>query len=124
MSKNKNIFFIYNAKGGKWNYIIDTIHKYASPKTYECNLCQITYDLKMRKSWREYIEKSPHQFNFLHSEDMSRFGLMNYEEQLPICLEKIDKKYKILITKEEMNEFKSEFDLIKYLNEALKTHDT
>ena len=124
MSKNKNIFFIYNAKGGKWNYIIDTIHKYASPKTYECNLCQITYDLKMRKSWREYIEKSPHQFNFLHSEDMSQFGLMDYKEQLPICLEKIDEKYKILITKEEMNEFKSEFDLIKYLNEALKTHDT
>ena len=124
MYKNKNIFFIYNAKGGRWNYIIDTIHKYASPKTYECNLCQITYDLKMRKSWREYIEKSPHQFNFLHSEDLPQFGLMDYKEQLPICLEKINGKYKILITKEKMNDFKSEFDLIKYLKEVLKTHNT
>lgn len=46
MNNKRNIIFIYNAKGGQWNYLIDTLHKYLSPKTYECNLCQITYDLK------------------------------------------------------------------------------
>ena len=52
----KKIIFVYNAKGGKWNYILDTAHKYASPSTYECNLCQITHDLKMRKPWKDYVD--------------------------------------------------------------------
>ena len=47
MNSNRNIIFVYNAKGGKWNYILDTVHKYASPSTYECNLCKITHDLKI-----------------------------------------------------------------------------
>jgi len=34
MIKKKEIYFVYNARGGKWNYIVDTIHKYASPSTY------------------------------------------------------------------------------------------
>ena len=57
MTKQKEIYFIYNAKGGKWNYIVDTVHKYVSPNTYECNLCQITYDLKMKRAWKDFIEK-------------------------------------------------------------------
>ena len=55
---SKNIIFVYNAKGGKWNYILDTVHKYASPSTYDCNLCKITYNLKMRGAWKKFIEGS------------------------------------------------------------------
>ena len=50
MNSKRNIIFVYNAKGGKWNYILDTVHKYASPSTYECNLCKITHDLKMKEA--------------------------------------------------------------------------
>ena len=78
MIKKKEIYFVYNAKGGKWNYIVDTIHKYASPSTYECNLCQITHDLKMRKTWKDFVEKTPHQLHFLHSEELNDFGLENH----------------------------------------------
>ena len=88
MTKQKEIYFIYNAKGGKWNYIVDTVHKYVSPSTYECSLCQITYDLKMKKAWKDFVEKTPHKFYFLHSEELSDHGLEKYENQLPICLEK------------------------------------
>ena len=70
MNSNRNIIFVYNAKGGKWNYILDTVHKYASPSTYECNLCKITHDLKMKEAWRKFIESSPHNFKFLHSEEL------------------------------------------------------
>jgi len=122
MTRKKSIYFVYNAKGGKWNYIIDTVHKYTSPNTYKCNLCQITYNFKMRKTWREYIEKSPHEFNFLHSEDLSKLGLMNLEEKLPVCLEEINGKYKILIEKEEMDNYKDEFELISSLNKILESH--
>ena len=115
----KKIIFVYNAKGGKWNYILDTAHKYISPNTYECNLCQITYDLKMRKSWKNYVDKTPHEFIFLHLEELDDFGLHEYEDQLPICLEEKNGKYEVLISKLEMNDYKNEFDLIKSLEEKL-----
>ena len=117
MSSKKNIIFIYNAKGGQWNYLIDTLHKYLSPKTYECNLCQITYDLKMRKAWKDFIEESPHNYKFLHLEELSEFSLEAYVNDLPICLEELNGKHNVLIDKNEMNTFQNEHELI----ESLKT---
>ena len=119
MSNKKNIIFIYNAKGGQWNYLIDTLHKYLSPKTYECNLCQITYDLKMRKAWKDFIEESPHDYKFLHLEELSDFGLEGFINELPICLEELNEKYNVLIDKNEMNSFQDEFELIKSLKKKL-----
>ncbi len=119
LMNNKNIIFVYNAKGGKWNYIIDTVHKYASPSTYDCNLCKITHDLKMRESWKKFIESSPHNFKFLHSEELEEFNLLNYKDDLPICLEEKEGKIKLLIDKKQMNEFKNEFELINILEKIL-----
>ena len=112
MNNKKKLIFIYNAKGGQWNYLIDTLHKYLSPKTYECNLCQITYDLKMRKAWKDFIEESPHDYKFLHLEELSEFGLENFINDLPICLEEMNGKHNVLIDKNEMNSFQNEHELI------------
>ena len=112
MNSNRNIIFVYNAKGGKWNYILDTVHKYASPSTYECNLCKITHDLKMKEAWKKFIESSPHNFKFLHSEELEEYNLTNYKNDLPICVEENSGEYKILINKDQMNKYKDEFDLI------------
>ena len=85
MNSKRNIIFVYNAKGGKWNYILDTVHKYASPSTYECNLCKITHDLKMKDAWRKFIESSPHHFKFLHSEELEEYN-RDYIEQSKIVV--------------------------------------
>ena len=116
---SKNIIFVYNAKGGKWNYILDTVHKYASPSTYDCNLCKITYNLKMRGAWKKFIEGSTHNFKFLHSEELEEFNLLNFKDDLPLCLEEKDGKYKLLIDKKQMNKFKNEFELINILEKIL-----
>ncbi|MDB3863978.1 hypothetical protein N9325_03960 [Alphaproteobacteria bacterium] len=55
----------------------------------------------------------------MHSEELNDFGLDKYENQLPICLEKNNEGFKIIIDKEKMNNFKNEFDLINELNEIL-----
>ena len=119
MNSNRNIIFVYNAKGGKWNYILDTVHKYASPSTYECNLCKITHDLKMKEAWRKFIESSPHHFKFLHLEELEEYNLLNYKNDLPICVEENCGEYKILINKEQMNKYKDEFELINILKNIL-----
>ena len=119
MNSIRNIIFVYNAKGGKWNYILDTVHKYASPSTYECNLCKITHDLKMKEAWKKFIESSPHNFKFLHSEELEEYNLTNYKNDLPICVEENSGEYKMLINKDQMNKYKDEFDLINVLEEIL-----
>ncbi len=119
MNSKRNIIFVYNAKGGKWNYILDTVHKYASPSTYECNLCKITHDLKMREAWKKFIESSPHNFKFLHLEELEEYNLLNYKHDLPICVEENSGKYKILINKDQMNKYKDEFELINILEKIL-----
>ena len=119
MNSKRNIIFVYNAKGGKWNYILDTVHKYASPSTYECNLCKITHDLKMKDAWRKFIESSPHHFKFLHLEELEEYNLLNYKNDLPICVEENCGEYKILINKEQMNKYKDEFELINILEKIL-----
>ena len=46
MSKDindKELIFIYNAKSGFVNEMVDFAHKIISPETYECNLHFITY---------------------------------------------------------------------------------
>ena len=119
MNSNRNIIFVYNAKGGKWNYILDTVHKYASPSTYECNLCKITHDLKMKEAWRKFIESSPHHFKFLHLEELEEYNLLKYKNDLPICVEENSGEYKILINKDQMNKYKDEFELINILEKIL-----
>ena len=119
MNSKRNIIFVYNAKGGKWNYILDTVHKYASPSTYECNLCKITHDLKMKEAWRKFIESSPHHFKFLHLEELEEYNLLKYKNDLPICVEENSGEYKILINKEQMNKYEDEFELINILEKIL-----
>ena len=41
--EDKELIFIYNAKSGFINELVDIPHKIISPETYDCNLCAITY---------------------------------------------------------------------------------
>ena len=52
------IVFIYNARSGKINSLIDWAHKIVSPDTYECSLCGITYDnLGKRDEWAAFLKE-------------------------------------------------------------------
>ena len=57
---NKELIFIYNAKSGFINELVDFAHKIISPNTYDCNLCAITYGtFTMEKSWANYVQSLP-----------------------------------------------------------------
>jgi len=50
--------FIYNAKNGWANSIIDLVHKNISPETYQCNLCKITHGaFTENKKFKEFKKK-------------------------------------------------------------------
>ena len=37
------LIFVYRANSGPTSLALDFIHKIVSPKTYSCNLCNVTY---------------------------------------------------------------------------------
>ena len=119
MNNKKEIYFIYNAKGGRWNAFIDTIHKYTSPTTYSCNLCKITHGITINQSWKNYLKNSSHNFYFLHLEDLSKYELEHFKNSLPICLEKIGQDFNIFIDNSTMNSFENLEDLIVHLDKKL-----
>ena len=47
--EDKELIIIYNVKSGFVNEMIDFAHKIVSPKTYECNLCAISYNTFTKK---------------------------------------------------------------------------
>ncbi|GAB5419258.1 MAG: hypothetical protein Crog4KO_33020 [Crocinitomicaceae bacterium] len=62
------LFFVYNAKIGLGNMIIDGMHKVVRPSTYGCDLCSITYHaLGKRKAWKTFLKDSnvPMHFYYL-----------------------------------------------------------
>ncbi|PZV87142.1 hypothetical protein CLV31_10114 [Algoriphagus aquaeductus] len=64
------VYFIYNANSGKFNAYLDMLHKVISPKTYPCQLCDITYGVsKIRPAWKEFREKSRLHMIFLHKDE-------------------------------------------------------
>ena len=57
--ESKKIIFIYNSQSGLNNAMIDFFHKIISPKSYECNLCALTYNnWGKRKRWRKFLEST------------------------------------------------------------------
>ncbi len=63
------IVFIYNAKSGTVNSLIDWAHKIVSPDTYECSLCSITYDnLGKKAEWSTFLRELKIKSTFIYKD--------------------------------------------------------
>ena len=110
----KKLIFVYNANSGLFSSITDSLHKSFSPKTYQCNLCTLTFGaVKMKKEWKKLIDSlsSKVKVDFLHKDEFSK--KYEYKTSFPIILEKNDDKLSVFITTEKLNKIKSLQELIK-----------
>lgn len=114
-NKTKKLVFIYNAASGLRNAFLDSAHKIISPKTYDCNLCDITFGVfKERTAWKNFRKNSAQDMEFLHKDEFqkqyaSKFG---YAFTFPIVLVQSDYDLEVLITTEELNALKESQELI------------
>jgi hypothetical protein len=54
------LLFVYNATSGLLHGMMDAIHKIASPQTYPCSLCALTYGaVSMDRSWKAWLARLP-----------------------------------------------------------------
>ena len=66
------LVFVYNAKAGVLNGLMDSVHKTVSPDTYDCDLCAITHGFfTMDKAWRAYLKALPMEAAFYHKPDFA-----------------------------------------------------
>ena len=114
------IIFVYNANSGFMNSILDIGHKIVSPKTYECNLCNMTYGLVSEKEeWKKFRESSSDELEFLHRDEFEE--KYNEKREYPIILKSNDEnRLDELISKDELNKMNNVDELIQKLRTHLK----
>lgn len=110
------LIFVYNAKSGIANTVIDSVHKIVSPSTYDCNLCAITYGIVSEDAlWKTFRKNSVHDMIFLHADEFQNKyrskWLPKYE--FPIVLIEQNGELDIYITAEEINKMKNAEKLIE-----------
>ncbi len=64
------LLIVYNADAGLVAALFDAVHKVASPATYPCSLCGVTYGaVAMKPAWRAYLRRLPLRVVFFHRPD-------------------------------------------------------
>lgn len=115
------LLFIYNANSGTLNGLIDLMHKSISPKTYPCDLCAITYDIKgMLPIWKKYINTLPYKILFLHKDELKK-EYPFITAALPAILLLHNNTFQVLISSEDFKEIKSLDALIQKMEIALQS---
>jgi hypothetical protein len=70
MTGTSRLVFVYNADVGVVAMLIDAVHKIASPATYPCSLCAVTYGpVAMKRRWRDFLKTLPLPADFYHRQD-------------------------------------------------------
>ena len=116
--ENLELIFIYNAKSGVVNELIDFAHKIVSPETYDCNLCAISYGaFAMKKKWSTYIETLPFKSTFTYKDRFFKNGYSNIK--FPSVFIQSNEKLDEIISATEINEIKNLDQLIGLLNQKL-----
>jgi hypothetical protein len=120
MSKSKKLIFIYNANSGLVNSGIDYLHKIISPKTYNCNLCALTYDkFGMLKKWKNFINSSPISIKFIYKNNETYSRLIKSNDKLPAVWLELDGNPSILITADQINQEKTFEGLVKLVRSKI-----
>ena len=107
--------FVYNAKSGFINSTIDALHKYISPKTYTCSLCNLTHGiLGKKKMWSDFLDLSNHQFDFYHIDDFE----LHFNERFnyPCILVNKNEKFELYMSDREIGKISGLNELIEYIS--------
>jgi hypothetical protein len=113
------LIFVYKAKSGKLNTLLDAGHKLISPKTYQCSLCGLTHDaFSENKTWKQFRSNSTIDMEFLHSNEFEK-TYPNNSFDFPIILKEENKEFSTLINFETLNRMCNLNELIKQINTVL-----
>jgi hypothetical protein len=99
------LLFVYNADGKLASLLVDAVHKVVSPRTYNCNLCQLTYGLARQKpAWKRFLTSLPVAAEFLHRDEFcARLPGLASEPLPAVFVEGPDGDVHPLVSADELN---------------------
>ncbi|MBI2012249.1 hypothetical protein HYS91_05795 [Candidatus Daviesbacteria bacterium] len=105
---SKKLLFVYNADSSLFNQLGDLIHKTLSPKTYQCNLCGLTYSgTRMKSDWKQFVDSLPIQTEFLHKDEFFRRFPDQKSITFPIAFIQENGSLGKIISTQEINQAKN-----------------
>ncbi len=107
----ESFIFVYNAKTGIGNLLLDVAHKVLKPDTYPCSLCELTYgNLGERLEWKKFRQKFPNPLQFFHIDDFEKKFKTTFE--YPVVLKHENGELEVFLHKSQMDEMKDVSELI------------
>lgn len=124
MPKRPRLLIIYNADSGIINALKDAVWKLASPETYPCSLCAITYGaVSMYPEWKRYLQGLPLDVVFHHKDDFAA-AFPGYDIALPaIAIVRGDAAPTVLVSNKELDQTQDTMELMDRVEEALANHE-
>ena len=111
------LIFVYNARSGVSNALIDYLHKVIFPSTYECSLCSLTYNnYGQVKVWKQFTQSLNIPIYFKYSDHLSEIGL-DKKTKLPIV---VNTDLYVVASAEEINQCKTIGALIELIRKKYK----
>ncbi|MEM7187654.1 MAG: GTPase [Bacteroidota bacterium] len=119
------LLFVYNAKSGLLDKLIDGAHKIVSPSTYDCNLCAITFgNFTEDELWKAFRQHSDIPMQFWYKDEFKQEFRSKWlpKFEFPIVLVAQDGNLEPLITTAALNKLTSAEELIEEIRKRLP-HD-
>jgi len=81
MARPSTLVFVYNANGGLFAGLVDTLRRLVAPGSYPCNLCKVTHGLfGMKSEWWDFLKSLNVPLVFLHRNELAaKYGIKNLE---------------------------------------------
>ncbi|MGB5404409.1 MAG: GTPase [Robiginitalea sp.] len=118
-SKNKeypegSLVFVWNADAGMLNAVRDSLHKWISPETYSCRLCELTHGFSSAKrAWKNFLEDFERPAYFYYRDTLQNSGIpISLPAKYPLVLELYKGQWHALLKAENFEEITTLEELI------------
>jgi hypothetical protein len=125
MQHDQTLIFVYNADSKVRNLVLDAARKALRPKSYNCNLCSLTYGLffenRKWKAFKQCLQEKGYVLEFLHKNEFaktytSKFG---HKFEFPIILYAGASGFEVLMDSYTLNTMETSEALIGKLHQLL-----
>jgi hypothetical protein len=113
------LLFVYDANSGKLNALFDAAHKLFSPTTYQCSLCDLTYNTFTENSiWKAFRKESDLTMEFYHKDEFE-VKFPNVKMIYPIILKQENNHLTTVLSPDVLKEIHDVNRLIERLKFSL-----
>ena len=116
-----SLVFVWNADAGMLNAVKDSLHKWISPETYSCKLCQLTHGFRTENiAWREFLDFVGRPVFFFYRDSFPKSGItIEFAERYPAVIELQKGRWRMVLKSEDFDEITSLQELIAILRSRI-----